>query len=683
MRLFSRRKMMKGKGFSFPKFKRKRQSGSKFGKKLMVILITSLLLPVVITGSLFYLRFSSYMDNDIRENNAVILEEVNAYIQSELNNVTQVLTILSKVDYVQRMQPFLVSSMFENVQSAYDLIININVHDTTGRISFSTTGEEGTVNATYLSRALAGDVSYSNISIIGQGTQVTKVIRQAFPIINSSDQTRGVLVGAISMDAFEDMVQSVNLPEGVEILILSQDGLLQAHSDADKFIKLSRNPFVGYSPLENAQVGIVKSENIVYEGERYLSSYLQIPNLGWTVVVQIPENRAFLELSTLRNLFVLILVIALVFGFVGSRVIAKYTTDPLSQIARAALVASGGDFTIQIHERTLKRNDEFGDVGRAFMTMVESFREIITHLKDSSDVLDVTTESLIMSSESSKDVFGNIIDQAAHLRKTALEDLSHASKVVQNVAEMSDGSENVAQNTDRLNLLIKNNVDFATKGVDKMNHTAELIEDTVKAYEKIAQSISDLQKSAGAIGGISDSIMEIANQTNLLALNAAIEAARAGEAGKGFAVVASEIRNLADQSNKSAAGITDIIKVIQTDIKMASTMFGETSKMLVNVSSASSETVEQMGEILEDSKKAAESIDEISAVTEEHAATTMQINDMLESMMSSLEDTSKTSEGMSELINVQSSKNEETFVKIEEIKSVSERFKSITETFKC
>ena len=56
----------------------------------------------------------------------------------------------------------------------------------------------------------------------------------------------------------------------------------------------------------------------------------------------------------------------------------------------------------------------------------------------------------------------------------------------------------------------------------------------------------------------------MANKSDMLAINAGIEAARADEYDKGFSVVATEIRNLADQSQKSAAKISSLIEKMQT-----------------------------------------------------------------------------------------------------------------------
>ena len=247
---------------------------------------------------------------------------------------------------------------------------------------------------------------------------------------------------------------------------------------------------------------------------------------------------------------------------------------------------------------------------------------------------------------------------------------------------MADGSENVAKNTDNLNMLIKNNVSFASTGVTMMAETSALINKAVDSYSEIENNMTSLQKSALNIGGITDTIMNIAGQTNLLALNAAIEAARAGDAGRGFAVVANEIRNLADQSNKSAGNITHLISSIQQDIEHTTDLFNGASRILQQVVDESNKTMSQINDILQDSQKASLEIDEISAVTEEHAATSAHIDEKMNGMLATLLDTLKTANEMSSLIDLQNQRNEETVEKIESIKSVSEQFKGLIGMFK-
>jgi methyl-accepting chemotaxis protein len=98
--------------------------------------------------------------------------------------------------------------------------------------------------------------------------------------------------------------------------------------------------------------------------------------------------------------------------------------------------------------------------------------------------------------------------------------------------------------------------------------------------------MSELGEAAKEIGHVTDVIKKIADKTNLLALNATIEAASAGEAGKGFAVVAGEIKELANQSAKSADDITKRIEGIQSSTSSAVAVIHGVSNIIEKINNS-------------------------------------------------------------------------------------------------
>jgi methyl-accepting chemotaxis protein len=166
---------------------------------------------------------------------------------------------------------------------------------------------------------------------------------------------------------------------------------------------------------------------------------------------------------------------------------------------------------------------------------------------------------------------------------SAVEELS---KTMQTIGAGAEQSSTAAEESRASINQIEKSADSANKNAEKsmqsVNTLLELTRTTSNDLDNLikgvstaaaanmesAKMIGELERQSDEIGKIVSAVARIADQTNLLALNAAIEAARAGEHGKGFAVVADEVRNLAEQSEKSARGIQDVVNEIQSQVKV-------------------------------------------------------------------------------------------------------------------
>ena len=112
---------------------------------------------------------------------------------------------------------------------------------------------------------------------------------------------------------------------------------------------------------------------------------------------------------------------------------------------------------------------------------------------------------------------------------------------------------------------------LATGGTQTVTESLNEMVILKQKMDAMQSQILQLTTQTNQIGNISSLVSDLANQTNMLALNAAIEAVHAGSHGQGFAIVATEIRKLADQSQKSAIKINNLVKNIQSAIHLTET----------------------------------------------------------------------------------------------------------------
>jgi methyl-accepting chemotaxis protein len=262
--------------------------------------------------------------------------------------------------------------------------------------------------------------------------------------------------------------------------------------------------------------------------------------------------------------------------------------------------------------------------------MVAVAEDIKKYFEDAMEMLNSLQESLDQSNFSMK----NIADST----ETTAESIQTQATMCTEISAQTDKAEKVSGTMMQASGRVEQTIDSIKTEVAELGVQAENVESaskvTVEVVTRLTEKVQEVESFVG-------SILSIATQTNLLALNASIEAARAGEAGKGFAVVADEIRALSEQTQDASNNITNIIRELIDDTKKANDSINNSvesvtkqSKLITKTSERFDQVVIEMDELsdgiksTEDSMKEiissstviSDNISQLSAVSEEVAA---------------------------------------------------------------
>lgn len=142
------------------------------------------------------------------------------------------------------------------------------------------------------------------------------------------------------------------------------------------------------------------------------------------------------------------------------------------------------------------------------------------------------------------------------------------SKVATNITERQNNMSHVVE---RMQGMADSLNQRADKGIERSQELLLSIDRIAEVSSENTETLVNLQKQAAAIGGVVQTIRDIASQTHLLALNAAIEAAHAGEFGRGFDVVAKEVRKLSAMVQDQITEVRDSVQAITEEVGRIST----------------------------------------------------------------------------------------------------------------
>lgn len=244
-------------------------------------------------------------------------------------------------------------------------------------------------------------------------------------------------------------------------------------------------------------------------------------------------------------------------------------------------VVSTGDLRQSASPRFLKRDDELGDMYAISYTLQEELKGIVTNIKLSADDLSVSSEQLMTLSQDTVSSVSGLYDSVEFISKGAADQADQTSIAAIQVSNIGDQIDNISEDVVSLSDSANRMAEAEQASTTIINELNVSNEEVIDSIEKIAKQIEITNTSVQEIRTAIAMIQSISDETDLLSINASIEAAHAGDAGRGFAVVAEQISKLAAQSGNNA---TEIEKVINTLLEQSGLMVSYMNDVKIKIS---------------------------------------------------------------------------------------------------
>ncbi|MBO5458741.1 MAG: methyl-accepting chemotaxis protein, partial [Lachnospira sp.] len=498
-------------------------------------------------------------------------------------------------------------------------------------------------------------------------------------LVGTSKKGVGYMFFDLDVDYVTNPLTEVDMgAKSIIALIAPDNGEIVVSNYKD--IEENTQYFVGQEFLTSALEAEEESGNtyVKYDGKKQLFMYSKMDD-GFAVCALIPESEIVSQASKIAVVTVTVVVLAFIVALVIGGLLAANISSTIRKIMAKLELAAAGDLTVHVD---IKNKDEFGTLAASTNSMIDNVKQLIEKTKNVSEKVDISVETVSESARQLLSETKEITSAIEAIEQGVVQQAEDSEDCLRQMDDLSDKINIVSENSDKIARIADETTEIVESGIVSINELKENTGSTVDITHQVIEEILKLKESSKSIGNIVAAINEIAEQTNLLSLNASIEAARAGEAGRGFAVVAAEIRKLAEQSVDSANEINKIIEDIN-DKTNDTVNIARKAEDVVEVQGKSLENASQVfGHIQDKFEELVSNLNNITGGIERIAGAKAQTIDSIQSISAVSEETAAASEEVTETANRQLSAVEELNNAAEDLTANSQLLSEAIDLFK-